>query len=80
MLVASDAAMDLYFNNFGVVLKISLSARKVLGSIPLPVKSDTVSLTVRHRCNVSSELCSPGAKPRRLAQLLVTRFGVKPRV
>ena len=35
-----------------------------------------VSPTACHRCDVSSELCSPGAKPRRRAPLLVTRFGV----
>ena len=40
----------------------------------------TVSLTTRHRCDVSSELCSPGAKPRRWAPQLVTRFGVISRV
>ena len=28
---------------------------------------DTVSPTARHRCDVSSELCSPGAKSRRWA-------------
>ena len=36
----------------------------------------TVSPTARHRCDVSSELCSPGAKPRRWASTLVTRFDV----
>ena len=36
----------------------------------------TVSPTARHRCDVSSELCSPGAKLRRWAPQLVTRFGV----
>ena len=40
----------------------------------------TVSPTARLRCDVSSELCSPGAKPRRWAPPLVTRFGVIPRV
>ena len=32
--------------------------------------------TARHRCNVSSLVCYPGAKPRRWTQPLVTRFGV----
>ena len=41
---------------------------------------DTVSPTTRHRCDVSSELCCPGAKPRRWAPQLVTRFGVIRRV
>ena len=40
----------------------------------------SASPTARHRCDVSSELCSPGAKPRRWASPLVTRFGVLPRV
>ena len=40
-----------------------------------PVKSDAVSSTARLRCNVSSELCCPGAKPRRWAPPLVVRFG-----
>ena len=35
-----------------------------------------VSSTVRHHSDVSSELCSPGAKSRRWAPSLVTRFGV----
>ena len=39
-----------------------------------------MSPTTRHRCDVSSELCSPGAKPRRWAPQLVTRFGVLRRV
>ena len=51
-----------------------------LASIPGPVKSDTVSPTARHRCNVTLELCCPGAKPRRWAPPLVTSFGVIPRV
>ena len=29
------------------------------------VKSDPVSPTARHRCDVSSELCCPGAKLQR---------------
>ena len=33
-----------------------------------------------HRCFVSSKLCCPGAKQRRLAPPLVTRFGVISRV
>ena len=44
------------------------------------VKSDTVSPTTLHRYEVSSKLCSPGIKPRRLAPPLVTRFGGIPRV
>ena len=38
------------------------------------------SPTARHRCDVSSELCCPSAKPRRWAPLLVTRFDVIPQV
>ena len=40
----------------------------------------TVSPTARHRCDVSSELCCPRAKPRRWAPPFDTRFGVTPRV
>ena len=45
--------------------KTSLSARQIMGFIPGPVKTDKLSPTARHRCDVSSELCCPGAKPRR---------------
>ena len=40
----------------------------------------TVSPTARHRCDVSSELCSEGAKPRRWIPPVVTRFDVITRV
>ena len=46
--------------------------REVWGSNPGSVKS----AQSRHRCNVSSELCSPGAKPRRWIPLLVARVGL----
>ena len=36
-------------------------------SIPAPVKSDTVSPSALLCCGVFSELCCPGAKPRRWA-------------
>ena len=45
-----------------VVIKTSLLVREVLDSIPSQVKSDTVSPTPHHRCNVSSELCCPGSR------------------
>ena len=51
-----------------------------LGSIPGSVKSDTVSPTARHRYDVSSELCCPGAKPHRWTSSLVTCVGVILRV
>ena len=35
------------------------------GSIPVPFKSNTLSPAAHHRCDVSSELCCPGVKPRR---------------
>ena len=57
-----------------------VSAREVLSLIPGPVKSNTMSPTARHRCDVSSELCCSVAKPRRWIPPLVTRFGVTPRV
>ena len=40
----------------------SLSVREVWGSVPGPVKSDTVSPTARHRCDISSEF--EAASPR----------------
>ena len=45
----------------GVVVTMSLSVRGVLGSIPGPIKSDTVLPTACHRCDVSSVL--PRRKP-----------------
>ena len=45
-------------------LKTSLLVRKVWGSISGLVKSDTVSPTARHRCDVFSGPCCSGAKPR----------------
>ena len=51
------------------LLRRSLSMREIWGSIPGPIKSDAVSPTARHRCDVSSELCYPGANPP-----LVTRL------
>ena len=43
----------------------TLSVREVWHSNPGSVKSETESPTAHHRCDVPSELCSPGAKPRR---------------
>ena len=45
-----------------LVAKGTLSAREVWDSIRHQI--DTVSSTARHRCDVSSEQCCPGAKPR----------------
>ena len=39
-----------------------------------------MSPAARHRCDVSLELCCPGAKSRRWAPPDVTRFGVIPQV
>ena len=58
----------------------SLSVREVWGSIPGPVKSNTVSPTARHRVDVSSELCYPSAETRRWAPPIVPLFGVISRV
>ena len=50
-------------------------------AVRIPFRSNhTMSPTTRHRCDVSSELCCPGAKPRRWASPLVTRFNVILRV
>ena len=47
------------------VFETLLLVREVLGSNIGLVKWDTVSPTGRWRCDVSSELCCPLAKPRR---------------
>ena len=44
-----------------------------LGSNPGSLKSAPVLPTVCHCCDVSSELCGPGAEPRRWVPPLVTR-------
>ena len=46
------------------LLKTFLSVREVWGLIPGPVKLDTVSPTACLRCDVSLDLCCPGAEPR----------------
>ena len=56
------------------------NVQKALSSIPEPVNSNAMLATTHHRCAVSSELCCPGAKPRRWIPPLVTRFGVISRV
>ena len=56
-----------YFQPLAYFLKISLSTRKIFGSITEPVRFDTLP-TVCHRCSVSSELWCPGAKPRKWAR------------
>ena len=59
------------------VVKTSLPVRDVRGSIRGSVKSNTESPKALHRCDVSSDLCCPGAKLQRWAEgSLVTRFGV----
>ena len=63
-----------------LLLSLPLSVEKIGDSIPWSVKSDTVSPTARHRCDVSSELCCLGSEPRRWNPPLVTRFGVMSRV
>ena len=54
----------------------SLWVREVWDSISGPVKTSAR----RHRCEVSLELCCPGAEPRRWIPPLVTRFSVIPRI
>ena len=48
----------------GVIRDVDVGAGG-FGSIPRPVKSDTVSSPARHRCDVLSELYCSGAKPQR---------------
>ena len=56
---------------FGLVVKDIALKWEALGLFPESVKSDTTTATARHRCDVSSELCCPGAKLRRWAPPLV---------
>ena len=65
---------------FAHLLSTLLLVRGSVGSIPGSVKSDKMSPSARHRCDVSSELCYSCAKLRRWVPLLVTRFGVIPQV
>ena len=58
------------------LLNASLSVREVWDSITRPVKSHAVSPLTRHRCDVSSALCCPGAKTRKWVPPLVIRFVV----
>ena len=62
----------------GVVVTTSLSMALVSSSIPELVQLGTVLLTTRHRCDVSSILYCPDAKPRKRTPPLVTRFDVNP--
>ena len=50
-----------------VVVKDCASRQEVLGSIPRTVKSDAASPIACHRCDVSSQMCCPGAKMRKRA-------------
>ena len=65
--------------DFISVVTTSLSVREIWGSRPGPVNSDTVSLATRRRCFISSNfkavLPGLGAKRRKWAPPLVTRFG-----
>ena len=62
--VNSQAIGDHSTGQLAKLFKTSLSVREAQGSIHGLVKSDAVSPTARHRSDVSSELCSPGPKPR----------------
>ena len=62
-----------------------LLSAHAIGAVGLGFKSrvgqiGSMSLTDRHRCDVSSELCCPGDERRRWALPLVICFGVTPRV
>ena len=58
-----------------------LLSAQAIGAVGLGFDSRAGQIgTARHRCDVSSGLCCPGAKPRKWAPPLVTRFGVLTRV
>ena len=61
-------------NNDVVVEDIALGTLG-LGSIPGPVKMETVLPKARHCCDVQSELYCPDAKLRRWTPPLFTRLG-----
>ena len=61
-------------------LMTSPTVRKISGSILGLVKSDGGLPAARHRGDVSSNLCCPGAMRWRWTPPLVTRLGVIPRV
>ena len=65
---------------FGVVAKVIAFGAGGLGFDSWVGQTGHSVPAVRHRCDVSSELCCSGAKPRRWISSLVTRFGVIPRV
>ena len=71
--------MPLYKHTSKNIINATLSKQEVWYSIPGPVEFGTVSSMTRHRCDVSSELCCPGAKLLVRAPSLVTHFGVIPR-
>ena len=61
----------------GVAVKDTANSAGGLGFDSRALKSNTVSSTARHRCDVSLELCCPGAMPGRWTPPLVTRFDVR---
>ena len=80
---SSPIDLNLYCFDSDRPLAQLLSARYRAGGLGFDSRTGpigTVSPTTRHRCYVCSELCCPGAKPRRWAPQLVTRFGVIRRV
>ena len=56
------------------MVTISLPVREVWGSIPAPVKSDTKSLTARHRCDVFSEFEDMSSKRQAAEMGPATRY------
>ena len=58
----------------GLVVKDIAMDAGGLGAILRPVQRGAVPPMARHCCQVSSKVCYPGAKLRRWAPLLLTRF------
>ena len=65
---------SLHLHNFRIIPFIM--ALEVMGALRGTIKSDSVTSTTRHRCNVPSELYCPDAKPWRWATPFVTHFGL----
>ena len=85
LLARSDSDLNFFLlttRQLAQFLSTTLSLREVRGSIPVPIKSDTVPPTARQSSPLRRFFGAvlPGAKPRRWAPPLVTRFGVMPQV
>ena len=91
LIFISNRLMNAFLRYLAVVSRFSLQIKNMLsiklnahtvgaGGLGFESQVGQIESQCRHRCDVSSELCSPGAKLRRWVTPLVSRFGVIPRV